>query len=804
MKLTDRLNSILKEQTTQIKNLSDEINRLESMDFVNRNEILEKRNKELEAEIETIGKDLKKLKEENGNLRNLLSQEMLKQKMDILTLSHSKVMKRFNEFQSLEKQNILNLENRFNNRIDAIRRFTSQKNLNGIKDLEDATNNLQIILDKHVYEQRQSLFNAENSLRRETAEAYNGINLSVSEEDLIRKAKNSSFEFKFGGRITNILGAFLVLLGVVFGLQYTYVNFLTNNFAKSIAAFVIGILFLAAGELLSKKSRSYVSIGITAGGIAILFATTGISYFILQTLSMYTALLICVFITAIAFFLAIRYESQTIANFATVGGFIPVSAISLSNQSIVIALIVYLLILNILTFLISIKREWTSIKYTSFAFNTISMCYIILGGKLSPVLDIVYAISNFTLYIFIVLIFPMRSSKPISKHSFILILINTFVNCSLLFLIMRNSNLEIFYGLCAFSIAMFYFAFGFYLKKRIKDVKIIYIFFSTALAFTILVVPLQFDKYWISLGWLFQSLCLTLIGIINDEKWLKRAGMLIFSLCVAAFMVFDFTSKHDLYFTLKFTAIVLSTLAILVIGISFHSGRWLINFKNFALLFIYLYIVTFILDLNLNEIFTFGILAASSVVYGFILQKLKSIKDAFTDIFSGYLFVSSILMTLLFNYLDVSRDLSKFIFYIFVNILAIFAMWFAVNIIMQRRRTTSEWNVLSSSMLLIVMIIQTLMRKYDLGFNSMIISIVIIFSSLILITYGFWARYSSLRRCGLVFEILAILKFFIIDLLFLSMGQRIFAYFALGLILIGISFVYQHFSKKLGLKQELK
>lgn len=803
MKLTDKLNFILKEQTTQIKNLSDEIQRLESMDFISRNEMLEKRNKEAESEIVILKNDLKRLKEENANLKRLLSQEIHKQKTDILALSNRKIMKRFNDLKTLEKQSILNIENTFNHRIEGIGKFIAQNNLNGIKELEDATNNMQKVLDKHIYEQRKSLKDAEDSIKKETKEAYNKVNFSVDEEELIDKAKKSSFEYRFGGRITNLLGAFLVLLGVVFGLQYTYVNFLTNDFAKSIAAFMIGILFLAVGELFSKRFRSYVSIGITAGGIAILFATTSISYFILQTLTIYIALLICIIITALAFFLAIRYESQTIANFATIGGFIPVCAISLSDQSIVIALIVYLFILNILTFLISVKREWVSIKYTSFILNTISMCYIILAGRLSPVLEIVYAILNFTLYIFIALIYPMRTSKSITRYSFNLLLINTIVNCSLLFSVMATSDLEDFYGLCALCIAVFYYAFGFYLKRRIKNRKVIYIFFATAFAFTISVIPLQFNRYWTSLGWLFESLCFVMIGVIRREKWFRRAGIFAFSLCIIYFMIFDFTSSHNIYFTMKFTAIIVSIIVILIMGIFYNkkyatNENWVKYFKDFTLFFIYLYIVTIIIDLDIKERIIIGSIIISSIVYGFVLQRIKYIRDKFTNGFSVFLFISSILMTLLYDCLTINKDLLSFMFYIAVNALAIYAMWCVVSIAFSKRKINLEWNILSCSLLIIVMIIQSLVIQYGLRFNSMIISFVIIVSSLILIAYGFWARYSIIRKTGLVFEILSIIKFFIIDLLFLSMGQRIIAYFTLGLILIGISLVYQHFSRKIG------
>ncbi|WP_243150456.1 DUF2339 domain-containing protein [Clostridium sporogenes] len=57
-------------------------------------------------------------------------------------------------------------------------------------------------------------------------------------------------------------------------------------------------------------------------------------------------------------------------------------------------------------------------------------------------------------------------------------------------------------------------------------------------------------------------------------------------------------------------------------------------------------------------------------------------------------------------------------------------------------------------------------------------------------------RYEFIRRVGIGASILSVVKLFIIDLSFLSQGYRIVSYFIFGVTLIAISFVYQHFSKR--------
>ena len=65
--------------------------------------------------------------------------------------------------------------------------------------------------------------------------------------------------------------------------------------------------------------------------------------------------------------------------------------------------------------------------------------------------------------------------------------------------------------------------------------------------------------------------------------------------------------------------------------------------------------------------------------------------------------------------------------------------------------------------------------------------------------FGFARRYVFIRRFGLGMAALSVVKLFLVDLASLTEGYRILSYFALGVTLIAISFVYQFFSKRLEL-----
>jgi hypothetical protein len=83
-----------------------------------------------------------------------------------------------------------------------------------------------------------------------------------------------------------------------------------------------------------------------------------------------------------------------------------------------------------------------------------------------------------------------------------------------------------------------------------------------------------------------------------------------------------------------------------------------------------------------------------------------------------------------------------------------------------------------------------LVNQFNLGDINLVISIFLLLMALAYIAIGFKKRFVILRRAGLALSILSTGKLFLFDLAFLETGGKIIAYFCFGLILIGISFVY--------------
>ncbi len=85
---------------------------------------------------------------------------------------------------------------------------------------------------------------------------------------------------------------------------------------------------------------------------------------------------------------------------------------------------------------------------------------------------------------------------------------------------------------------------------------------------------------------------------------------------------------------------------------------------------------------------------------------------------------------------------------------------------------------------------------------SVVLNISMIFFALLYIILGFKQNFVMLRRMGLILSLLATVKMLIIDSLSFSLPQKIISYFIFGLVLIGISVVYQKITVRITTKKE--
>jgi uncharacterized membrane protein len=134
-----------------------------------------------------------------------------------------------------------------------------------------------------------------------------------------------------------------------------------------------------------------------------------------------------------------------------------------------------------------------------------------------------------------------------------------------------------------------------------------------------------------------------------------------------------------------------------------------------------------------------------------------------------------------------------------LGVLSIFAVQDAMKIIISKQKKGIEFLPFVVSGYFVALLSQNLITQYNLSFSSAAISVIYVIAAFAFIVFGFMRRFAFTRRFGLALAIFAVAKLFLIDIASMTQGYRILSYFALGITILAISFVYQYFSKRLEL-----
>ncbi len=831
MSMVDKLKSILAKQKETLSDLQSEISRIEASDLVSENQSLKTELSKCQADLRNEKEYNSRISEENKNLKNAIYEQLYNEKIQILNSTNKKLEVYYSSNVQGELNRLISFEMSVKKRIDEMVGTLKQNRIDISDDIYIRIDELRKLLNVKVTNAREELLKNSKAFDADRATEFEKLrHEQVTEHEIKGRVKQNNIESFIGLNLINKLGILLLIIGVITASQFTY--FKLPDVLKCIFAFVIGGLLLVVGEILNRKKPNVFSLGITSGGIAILYVALALSFFKFEVIGKYPALGLCVLITAGAFVMSQRYNSQTISAFAMVGGYLPIFSIE-GNKAMIYGAMVYFVILNILALVISINKKWSITAYIGFWLNVIGSVYIsaiMLEGRsnyasfsIDDLITIIYITFVFAIYTLVPVVGTLMKKLSFKTSDIVLLALNTVISALFLYSIFYAVNLSDFTGLLAVAFAIVYIALGRSVEKHIpNEKKAIALFFITGLTFVVLIIPFQFGRVWLSLGWLVEGIAILSYGIYKEIKAFKRTGVIISLLCLLAFIIFDLTNIASSLFVYKYLAITVGSIIILgtLILQNKLDGKGIQIFKYIATINIWifsLYIIGsklrgLLSELMLQSNFDLDYLITAAMVLvsfaiAYFIPRIKVLLDKFMKIIAVIIYGIGLVTLFALNYsspvighlneVPLTISVLGTIELLVIALLSVFVVRDLVLTLVTDKRLGIEWYPLIVSFYFVVILTQNLITQFSLEINNAAISIIYLITALAWITFGFIKRYVLIRRFGLGMCMLAVAKLFIIDLSFLSQGYRIVSYFVFGITLIAISFVYQYFNKRI-------
>ncbi len=410
-----------------------------------------------------------------------------------------------------------------------------------------------------------------------------GISQVAASESIsgsIPEAYRESLESKIGGNLLNKVGMAAIILGMAYFLKYAIDNEWIGEAGRVMVGVLTGLGFVAWGESLHRKEMRGYAVTILGGGVAILYFSIFAAFSFYHLLDQIPALLLMVLITVATVVMSVRYDSKTIAIFATVGGFMTPALLGTGkdNQH---GLFTYILFLDLGVLALAYFKNWRVLNLLAFFFTQL----IFVGWNLSFYNSTKLWRTEFWLTVFFLLfavmsfLYNITHQQKTTFRDLSLITLNG--GCYFLWTYgLLESRYSDYLGFYAVLMAAAYVVLGSVAYRRAQEDSYLFlVFLGLGLTCLTVAIPIQLKQNWITVGWSVEAAVLTWVGFHLDSSKTRRAALLIVAMVVFRLLFLDssFSGAFGEGFTFLFNkrgmAFSAAILSLFAMAYLYHRNR---------------------------------------------------------------------------------------------------------------------------------------------------------------------------------------------------------------------------------------
>jgi uncharacterized membrane protein len=170
-------------------------------------------------------------------------------------------------------------------------------------------------------------------------------------------AKPFDWEAFFGVKLFAWIGGFVLFLGIVFLVKYSFENNLITPAMRVVIGTVIGIGLIATGWFTAARNYRVSGQSLCATGVLVLYGNIFAAHVFYHLIALGPAFASMAVVTAAAFFLAVRMNAQVIVILGLLGGFLTPVLLSTGVDNPT-ALFGYIAVLNIGVAAVALRKRW--------------------------------------------------------------------------------------------------------------------------------------------------------------------------------------------------------------------------------------------------------------------------------------------------------------------------------------------------------------------------------------------------------------------------------------------------------------
>jgi uncharacterized membrane protein len=165
------------------------------------------------------------------------------------------------------------------------------------------------------------------------------------------------WEAFFGVKLFAWIGGFVLFLGIVFLVKYSFENNLITPAMRVVIGTVIGLALIVTGWLTATRGYRVSGQSLCATGVLVLYGNIFAAHVFYHLIELVPAFASMAIVTAAAFFLAVRMNAQVIVILGLLGGFLTPVLLSTGVDNPT-ALFGYIAVLNIGVAAVALRKRW--------------------------------------------------------------------------------------------------------------------------------------------------------------------------------------------------------------------------------------------------------------------------------------------------------------------------------------------------------------------------------------------------------------------------------------------------------------
>ncbi|HKW25765.1 MAG TPA: DUF2339 domain-containing protein [Terriglobales bacterium] len=372
-------------------------------------------------------------------------------------------------------------------------------------------------------------------------------------------------EARIGSHWLNRIGIAALLIGISYFLKYAF----ENNWIGPAAQILIGLTAGAAVVVWSEwfRIRGYqaFSYSLKAVGIGALYLSLWAAFQVYSLMPMSVAFAAMVVVTAVTVGLAVLQNAEILAAFALAGGFATPVLMS-TGQNHAVALLFYLVVLDLATLVLVISRGWRRLLLLSLA-GTVALYFAWYAEFYSAQqfgLTFVFATLFFAIFAMATIV--GRGQGSVSPRPVVIVAaLNGVAYLLQVCLMLENSTARAWFA-AVLAIVYLLLARQGRTKAWLQGTHQ-----ALAIGFISVAIALRLQDVWISVGWFIEAALLMAAGFWRKSAFVRWLALGLIAATIAKVFAYDIWDLSRGYRIVSFVF-----LGVLLLAVSFAYQRdWL-------------------------------------------------------------------------------------------------------------------------------------------------------------------------------------------------------------------------------------